>query len=227
MFASLLKSGEKVYLHKWGETVSKGILSRVEVYLPEKNEVQIYAPQVSGRLVDLNPDLYYDIRIFGSIAEYRFKVRFIAHDEIDGFPISRFSLENGGEKVLRRNSFRLNLNTMIMFSVIHEDGNQSEKEEGKIVDLSAGGIKLQTNRKLKIGELLHLHMQLDDSVIIAFGDVKYISRVHDYNRKKTEPTFSYHYGINFVMLADADQERIVRYIYQKQTQELKNSKKNF
>ena len=224
MLTYCLKAGIKIYLFRWGDTTGKGIISRVEVYLPEKNEVHIYSPTVDGRLVNLYTDVYYDLRFYGEVAEYRFKVQFIAHDEADGFPISRFLLVNQGEKVLRRSVFRLNLELMVVFSVVHEDGIQSENEEGKVVDLSAGGCKIQANRKLHQGELLHLRIDLDDDFIIAYGDVKHISPTPvPYDRLTKQPTYAYQYGVSFAMLANADQERIIRFLFKKQSQQLKTA----
>ena len=222
MFTNRLKSGEKVYLHKWGDNDSKGILTRIEIHLPDKKEVLIYAPQVNGRVVQLNPDTYYDLRMFGETAEYRFKVKFIAHSEADGFPITRFRLMHDGEKSLRRDAFRLNLDAMVLFSIVEEDGNQSEKDEGKVVDLSAGGARIYTDRKIEIGELLNLSIQLDKDLIIAFGDIKFADAAPPPTPR--QPKYAYQYGISFIMLADSDQEKIIRYIYQKQRQELKNKK---
>ena len=227
MFTSRLKSGEKVYLHKWGDTNSKGIVTRVEIYLPVKKEVQVYAPQVDGRIVQLNADTYYDLRVFAEAAEYRFKVKFLANDEVNGFPITRFKLMHDGEKSLRRNAFRLNLEAMVVFSIVEEDGNQSEKNEGKIIDLSAGGARIHTNREINKGELLNLSIQLEKDLIIAFGDIRYSEPAPTSTvRQQNQPTYAYQYGISFVMLADSDQEKIIRYIYQKQRQELKNTRTN-
>ena len=223
MFTNRLKSGEKVYLHKWGDNESKGILTRIEIFLPAKKEVQIYAPQVDGRILQLNTDTFYDLRIFGETAEYRFKVKFLSNDAADGFPISRFQLMHEGEKTLRRDAFRLNINTMVLFSVIENDGNQTEKEEGKVVDLSAGGAKILTNKEINQGELLNLSIQLDNDLIIAFGDIRFSDEAPQ-PKSRTEPRYAYAYGISFVMLADSDQEKIIRYMYKAQREALKTAR---
>ena len=224
MFTSRIKSGEKIYLHKWGDNDSKGILTRVEMHIPDKKEVLIYAPQVDGRVMNLNTDTFYDLRMFAETAEYRFKVKFITHEEVDGFPISRFKLMHDGEKTLRRNAFRLNLDAMVVYSIIGEDGNQSEKDEGKIIDLSSGGAKIHTNRKIDKGELLNLSMQLGNDMIIAFGDIKH-SEPAPQPASTSKQKYAYQYGISFVMLTDSDEEKIIRFLYQKQMQEMRNSRR--
>ena len=227
MYTNRLKSGERVYLHKWGDNDSRGMLSRVELHCPVKKEVQIYAPQVNGRPARLTDETYYDLRMFGEVAEYRFKVKFLAHDEVDGFAVSRFKLMNEGEKSLRRDSYRLNLDEMIMFSIVQDDGHQSNKEEGKLVDLSVGGVKIYTNLELSKGDLLNLSLQLDNDLIIAFGDIKFAQPAPPpVIRKKDQPRYDYQYGLSFVMLTDSDEEKIIQFVYRKKLQEIRNSKRN-
>ena len=225
MFTNRLKSGEKVYLHKWGDTESKGILTRVEIFHPGKKEVLIYAPQSNGRVIQLSTETFYDIRMFGETAEYRFKVKFMEHTEADGFPLSRFKLMHDGEKSLRRDAYRLNLDAMVLFSVVEADGNQSEKDEGKVVDLSAGGARILTNRVIDEGELLNLSIQLDNDLLIAFGDIRFSDKAPP-TTSKSQTKYAYQYGISFVLLADSDQEKIIRYIYKKQREELRNVRRN-
>ena len=225
MFTNHLKSGEKAYLHQWGDDdSSKGILTRIEHYKAEDKELHIWPPKVDGKTARINSDSFYEIRLFADTAEYRYKVKFIKHDEIDGFPITRFKLMHDGEKILRRNAFRINLDTMVLYSVVQDDGNQSDKIEGRVVDLSSGGAKILTNQELDRGELLNLSIQLDNHLIIAFGDVRFAAPAPPtFFRgigKNPRPRYTYQYGISFVMLSDTDEEKIIQYMYRKQREEL-------
>ena len=220
MFISRLKPGEKVYLHKVGAT-GKGIMSRVEDYHPYKNEVQILEPQVNGRPVSLNDENEYELRMFAEVAEYRFKVQFVSHGKIDGFPVSKFALLDNGEKKIKRNSFRLNLNSKVKFSVVHDDGNQSDKVEGEIVDLSVGGAKIHTHTKPQKGELLNLNIQVDSYEMIAFGEVKFAAPTsHTELRQKNKPKYPYQCGISFVTLCETDQEKIIKYLHKKRYEKM-------
>ena len=230
MFTNHLKSGEKAYLHKWGDNGSKGILTRIEHHKADNKELHIWPPKVNGSVARLSTDHFYEVRLFGETAEYRYKVKFIKHDEVDGFPISRFKLMHDGEKTLRRDAFRLNLDTMVMYSVVHNDGNQSEKAEGRVVDLSSKGVRILTNQELDKGELLNLSIQLDNELIIAFGDIRFSAeapppptRVSGKNR---QPRYTYQYGISFIMLTDSDEEKVIQYICRRQRDELMNSRRN-
>ena len=229
MFTNRLKSGEKAYLHKWGDNSSKGIITRIEHYRADDKELHIWPPKVNGRTARLSSDSFYEIRLFGETAEYRYKVKFIAHDEVDGFPISRFKLLHDGEKILRRDAFRLNLDTMVLFSVVQEDGHQSEKLEGRVIDLSSGGVRILTNQELNRGELLNLSIQLDNDLIIAFGDIRFSAAAPPPSRrgvgKNPQPRYTHQYGVSFVMLGDSDEEKIIQYMYRKQREALINARK--
>ena len=230
MYTNCLKSGEKAYLHKWGDKDSKGILTRIEHHRAESKELHIWPPKVDGKTARLNTDTFYEVRLFGETAEYRFKVKFIKHDEFDGFPITRFKLMHDGEKVLRRNAFRLNLDTMVMFSVVKEDGNQSDKIEGRVADLSSGGVRILTNLELDKGELLNLSIQLGNDLIIAFGDIRFSAEASPPPLrgigKNPHPRYTRQYGVSFVMLADSDEEKVIQYISRKQREELINAKRS-
>ena len=217
MYIDYLKNGARVYLHKRGDTTSGGVLTRVELLLPEKQEVFVYKPKVSGYPLELKVDEQYYFRLVSESSIYRYRVKFLTHGEIEGFEISCFRLLDGGEKTQRREAYRFNLNTMAIFSVVYADGNQSEKIDGMVVDLSAGGAKIYTDRKVRKGELIIIDLMLDDDQIIAFGDVRTA------NDLPPKSKFAYQYGVRFAMMAESDQERIIRFMYKKQREELKKA----
>ena len=217
MYIDHLRTGAKVYLHKRGDTSSGGILTRVEQLIPEKQEICVYSPKVNGRLVSLSEDEQYYLRLVTDASIFRYRVKFLTHGDIDGFDISGFKLLDGGEKTQRREAYRFNLNSMVIFTVVYTDGNQSEKITGMVVDLSAGGAKIYTDRKVSKGELLNIDLRLDDDQIIAFGDVRTATDL------PAKSKFAYQYGVRFAMMAESDQEKIIRFMYKKQREELKKA----
>ena len=227
MFTNRLKSGERVFLHEWGGTGTKGIPSRLVIFKPSEQEAHVSAPLVDGRPVKLSADMYYELRVYAENSEFRFKAKFLSDDEVYGFAISRFMLMNEGEKLLRRNAYRINIDTAVSFSVVYEDGHQYDRDEARVVDLSVGGAKIQTDMKIEKGELLNLSIQLGNELIIAFGDIKYAEPMpHSTDPSDTRPKYAYQYGISFVMLADSDKERVVQLMHKKKKQESINANRN-
>ena len=85
MYIDHLKTGAKVYLHRRGDTTSGGILTRVELLIPEKQEVYVYAPKVNGHLVSLKTDEHYYLRLVTDNSIFRYRARYLSHGDIDGF----------------------------------------------------------------------------------------------------------------------------------------------
>ena len=212
-----LTYGTKVYLHKQGDSASGGILTRVELLSPEKQEVYVNSPKLNGHPYELNTNEQYYFRLVTDNTIYRFRAKFLRRGEISGFEVSVFKLLDGGEKAQRREAYRFNLNSMVVFSVVYTDGNQSEKIDGVVVDLSAGGAKINTDRKVSKGELLIIELMLDDDQIIVFGDVRTANDLPPKSR------FAYQYGVRFAMMAESDQERIIRFMYKRQREELRKA----
>ena len=218
MYIDHLINGAKVYLHKRGDTASSGVLTRVELSIPEKHEVYVYAPKVNGHPVELHEDEQYYLRLVTESSIFRFRVKYLSHGDIDGFDVSRFKLLDGGEKTQRREAYRFNLNSMVIFSVVYTDGNQSEKITGLVADLSAGGAKIYSDRKVSKGEFLNIDLKLDDDQIITFGDVRTAIDLPPKSK------YAYQYGVRFAMMAESDQEKIIRFMYKKQREDLKKAK---
>ena len=218
MYIDQLKIGTRVYLHKRGDVTSGGIPTRVEQLVREDKIVYVYTPKTNGHKVSLRGDEQYYFRLIADNSVYRYMVGFLSHDELDGFDVTLFKLLDGGEKTQRRNSFRFNVAKMIVFSVVYSSGNQSEKAEGLLVDLSAGGAKVYSDRKMNIGYLLNIDLQLDNESITTFGDVRSANELPRGSR------FAYQYGIRFPLITESDQEKIIRFMYKKQREDLRKAK---
>ena len=218
MFIDQLKSGSRVQIQQPGDSHTGGIMCKVEILLPENLEVLIHAPVERGRPVRLSESETYFLRLLTDNAIYRYKVKLMAYDDVDGFDVVRFKLEDGGEKVQRRSAFRFNCALRVTYSVIYSNGQQSDREEGLIVDLSAGGAKIFSDKNLHTGYLLNISLQLSDDLVVAFGDVRTKREL------PRESRFAYQYGVRFAMMPESDQEKIIRYMYKMQREELKKAR---
>ena len=218
MFFEQLRSGTRVQIQQPSDGPTEGYMCKIEVMLPDRKEVLVHAPISRGRLVKLERGVDYALRLLAENAIYRFKAKLVAYGDLDGFDIVRFSLVGEGEKVQRRSAFRFNCSLRVTFTIIYSSGQQSESHEGLITDLSAGGAKMYADANAHMGYLLNISLQLGDDLVVAFGDVrtrKDISR---------DSKFAYQYGIRFSMMPETDQEKIIRYMYKMQREELKKAR---
>ena len=214
MYEDQLKPGTKVMIQKPGDAPNEGYVCKVEALYEQEKQVIITAPIQGGRIVLLDKGKYV-LRLLNDAGSIVYKSELIARHKIDGIEMVIFSLEDGGEKIQRRSTFRLNIAMRASFSVIYTNGQQSDKEESLIIDLSVGGAKIYTNKKLNLGYLLSIEMQLDDHLMVVFGDVRTNLKL------PRESKYGYQYGIRFVMMPQEDQDRIIKFIYKMQRQDLK------
>lgn len=218
MFISQLKSGSRVQIQKPGESGNEGYMCKVEIVLPSSEEVLVHAPISQGKMVILPRGGTFNLRLLTDNAEYRFSAILVSYTDIDGFDAIRFKLTSSGDKVQRRSAFRFNCSLNVQFSVISQSGQQSDREDGLIRDLSAGGTKIFTNKSLRVGDLLNISLQLGQDLVVAFGDIR------TKNELPIESKFAYQYGIRFTMMPETDQEKIIRYMYKQQREALKKAR---
>jgi len=218
MFIENLKSGARVQIQGRGEDPTGGYMCKVEVLIPEKKEVLIHAPVERGRLVRMRVGSDFTLRLLSDNATYMYKAKLVEYTDVDGFDVVRFRLEGDGEKVQRRSSFRFNCALPATYAIIYSSGQQSEREDALVRDVSAGGAKIFSDQNLQEGYLLNIGLQLGDDTVVAFGDVR--SRVE----LPKSSRYAYQYGVRFSMMPESDQEAIVRYMYKLQREELKKAR---
>jgi c-di-GMP-binding flagellar brake protein YcgR len=192
-----------------------GHTCKIEECLMRTREIVIHAPMEAGRLVKYRTGGNFFLRLLSENAIYRYRATFVSYGTVDGFDVVRFKLEDEGEKMQRRDSFRFNCSLPCTYAIIHSSGQQSEREEGLVVDISAGGTKIYTDKTLQKGYLLNIGITLGNATLVAFGDVR--------TKKELPPDsrYAYQYGIRFAMMPESDKERIVRHMHKLQREELK------
>ena len=219
MFFDQMKSGARVQIQNLGaKNANEGHICKVEVVLFDSKEVLIHAPMQDGRVVELPKGERYVLRLLSDQSVYRFHAILISYLKEDGFDVFKFRVTDGGEKVQRRDAFRYNCSINVTFAMVSNSGQMSAAEPGLVIDLSAGGVKLNSNKSMQERDFMNITMQLGDDLMVAFGEVCSRKDIPDNDKYK------YQYGIKFAMMDAKDQERIVRYIYKSQRDELKKAR---
>jgi len=219
MYLEKIESGRRIQIQQPGDAINEGYMCKVEVLVSETKEVLIHAPVSRGRLVDLPKFVNYSLQVHADNAIYRFKAKVVEHLKLDGFDMVKFKVLDEGEKTQRRDAFRFDCAIPVEFSIIHDNGEQSETEKGLIIDISAGGIKMFSDIDLAESTLLNVQLQLGKDFIVAFGDVR--TKIRIPSAKKSR--YPFQYGVRFSMMPEADKECIIRFIYQEQRDQLKKA----
>jgi c-di-GMP-binding flagellar brake protein YcgR len=178
----------------------------------------IYAPMEKGRALRLSDKDGYSLLFISERGVFRFRAKISSYVEVDKFQVIRFLLTDKGERSQRREFFRFNCSIGTKFSLINkEDGEESSKEmeDGIIRDLGGGGMKLMSAYNMKENIVIRLMLQLDEAHIMILGEV-----VH--KKQNAKAMLPYQYGVKFMALSKADQEKIIQYLYNEQRKSLIN-----
>ncbi|MCL2577416.1 MAG: PilZ domain-containing protein [Defluviitaleaceae bacterium] len=219
MYIEYLKSGARVQIQRPGDSPTGGYMCKIAVLNLEAREVLVHAPMEGSRPVRLEIGGGIVLRLLTDNAIYCYKARMIANTDIDGFDAVKFQVIDDGEKIQRRSAFRFNCGIPITFSIINTGGQQTQRDTGLLTDLSAGGTKIFSDKVLQEGYLLNIAIELGDDLVVAFGDVRVRMDLPPGKSK-----YKYQYGIRFAMMPESDQEKIIRYMYKLQREELKKAR---
>jgi c-di-GMP-binding flagellar brake protein YcgR len=109
----------------------------------------------------------------------------------------------------RRQSIRVNASLIVRYSVAKK---HNVKLNGRMKDISSGGMRLLVNEKLGDGTLLLLEFDLPEAkdVINAEGKVMWADGKYDERDETGRRIF--HTGIQFVNMKQDDKNRLVNYI---------------
>ena len=102
----------------------------------------------------------------------------------------------------RRHFIRPEALNLLDYLVVDDQGRQGEYSMGRTLNISKGGILMETHIPLPPGQQVMITLGLKDELIDVMGKIIYST--HDAGR--------HHNGIEFFHLADNDQEILNRYI---------------
>lgn len=137
-----------------------------------------------------------------------------------GFPIYEISQLRNFEEVQRRSDVRVCCNIPIMYSdneyLLNLNIEKVQMQiqdvmkylnEGIILDLSAGGLKFVSDKRLNKNIILLLIFDLEDKPFVIKGEV-----LHKNIKIKTKRAI-YTYGIQFVDIEDKQREKIIKHLF--------------
>jgi len=215
LFIEYLKAGARVQIQRPGDSPTGGFMCKIIALNAKTREILVHTPMEGNKPVELLAVGSISLRLLTDNAIFNFRAKMVSNVTVDGFDAIRIGILDEGEKIQRRSAFRFNCAIPITFNVILTSGEYTERDEGLIIDLSAGGAKIFSNKGLLEGYLLNISIPLEEELIVAFGEVRMKSDLPDKSKYK------YQYGIKFSMMPEPDQEKIIRHMYKLQREALK------
>ena len=202
MLNKYIKTGDRI------EIIEKQTImfSQVENTI-NLREFLIRTPVINGSLAEISVSGALSLVIFTEKGMLRFSASVIESLKQEGFSLLHVKLTSDGERVQRRDYYRLNCKAPFFFTAIKDPNDDFDTENaslGLIEDISGGGARLACNLPMTENEIVRGLIELDDEKALIAG------KVLDAQTKFNE--YKYQYRIRFLGLPDKDLEIIKRYI---------------
>lgn len=137
----------------------------------------------------------------------------------DGRPINRFKIKNVDmisirqissiEKIQRRQFYRLKIVLPVEIKLL-DDKEGSTILKGYSVDISGNGLRLNIDQKLDVNSIIKCNIKLSSNETLSVkGRVVRVALDNKF-------AYKYDIGISFVDIPNATQDRIVKFIFEKQ-----------
>lgn len=194
------------------------------------DEIIVHMPIYFGKLVKLEINKNYKLLFFTDKGIIIFETKVLQHVNEEGFNLTAFKLIDRGKRIQRREFFRFTCYIKANFITNRQEENKEEDkqdkqdEEDKIVafngiikDIGAGGIRFLTNQRLEENISIKASFSLNDKVLTTAGRI--ICRQYT-----PDTDFEYQYRVEFIDLAESNQEKIIRYIFSEERKQLQRIK---
>ncbi|MGM0501138.1 MAG: flagellar brake protein [Bacillota bacterium] len=192
----------------------------------------INAPFSQGRVIRVSANTKAEIFVRGKTALYSLPVRIVDKD-FDSTHLFIVELAGKVNKIQDRRYFRLEIYKPVDCKLINQERDldkfenirnedffkeiaEVEADENKDFfgvadDISAGGVKLLTEKRLKIGQLLDLNLEfVGDEFRSVLGEVIRVNKVVKNNDER------YELGVEFLGLGRSERDELMRWLFEKQ-----------
>lgn len=210
MHNKLLVPGEKINLVVLNEYRSSQYLSKV-VQLHENGTIDVLIPISKNQIIYLKNGTFLKVIVTRDTAIFEFKAKLV--NKLFGKePLLQLERVSEVTKIQRRNYYRLKVVKAIE---IRKVINLKEKlyDEyfcASLVDLSGGGIGINTIKELEENDIVEINMELNTIAVNVFGRVVR-KELHTNDNKDM-----YSYGIHFEKITEIDRNSIMRFIFEEQ-----------
>lgn len=213
-----IEVGDKIELEVqqlMGEKQEKYVSKIQEV--SEIGEIIILAPMESGRIVTLELNQNYGMCVYTSKGLYRCEVEVTERLRDDHLYLIKLEVQSALQKYQRRQYYRLDC----MLTFHYKDDSNGNWQEGIILDISGGGIRFTSQKKLldRKGVINHLQLNYEQEeyhlylsgVIVDSSNLRIQDNIYE-NR------------VVFDEITIEEREIIIKFIFEEERRRRKNKK---
>lgn len=202
--------GEKINLVVLDEYNNCQYLSKV-VQVHENGTIDVLIPISKKQMLYIKKDTILNVIAARESAIYEFKAKLV--NKLFGKePLLQLERVSEVIKIQRRNYYRLKVlkSIKVRRAVNIKEKLYEEYFSASLVDLSGGGIGINSINKLEENDIVEINMELNSNTVNMFGKVVRIELL--LNNKQE----MYNYGIHFEKITEIDRNSIMRFIFEEQ-----------
>jgi len=183
----------------------------------ETGEIIILAPMENGRIISLELNENYGMCVYTSNGLYRCEVAVSERIRDDKLYLIKLEVQSALQKYQRRQYYRLDC----MLSFHYKDDDNGKWEKGIILDISGGGIRFTSQKKLvdKKGVINHLQLNYDQEECHL-----YLSGVIVDSSNLRAQDNIYENRVVFDEITIEEREIIIKFIFEEERRRRKNKK---
>ncbi|QUH31460.1 flagellar brake protein [Vallitalea guaymasensis] len=181
------------------------------------DEIIISAPVENGKIIPLEVGASYILSIYTKGGLYKCKSSVKNRYKKKELHLITMEVNSAMEKSQRRQYFRLECILSILFADINED----TWSEGLIVDISGGGLRFTSKKKMEAGSTLKCKLNLNSKSKVDTIELKgnvILSDIVDFE------TMKYETRIMFDDISNEDREKIIKFIFEEERKRRKRKK---
>lgn len=163
--------------------------------------------RLGGEETRLSINKPYLLRFFSDRGVFKFTAVLRGYMRKGEFDFMLFQTADDGEKVQRRQSFRLNCGEEIDFTFA--EGEDTDVKNGFVRDISGGGVRMLTMDEVDASQLLRLRLPMIAPDFWVYGTILSKQAIED-------AKYKWQFGIEFIGTTAADTEKIVMHIHNEQ-----------
>ena len=172
--------------------------------------VIVLTPIKNGALVPFSMTIDYTFHLFSPDNQIiGVNARFLKAAKTGDLNVVAFELDSYMHRVQRRNFSRIHAHIEIKFK--RQTLRGSAVYKGVILDIGAGGMRMIADDVIEPEETLKFNLPLE-----GIDNIVLVGKILRRSNLKGDTEYKYGYRIVFVDIAETDQEKIVRYVFDRQ-----------
>ncbi|MCL2387990.1 MAG: flagellar brake protein [Defluviitaleaceae bacterium] len=178
--------------------------------LLEDGRVLLNIVRHGGLETRLSENKPYTLRFYCERGVFRFAATLLGYTRKGGKESMLFQTTDNGEKIQRRQSFRMSCGEEIELCMVENVEDEKIYYKGLIRDISGGGVKLLTTYEIDASHLVELKLPAIAPDFWVYGTILTKQEIHE------DAKYSWQYGLEFIGQSNEDTDKIMHFIHEEQ-----------